>query len=55
MKVNKEGNNIVITMDAELTEKTFSSGKEGFYERADVKIGGKLYTAQVQIYEKVAK
>lgn len=52
MKAVKNNNHIEITMDAETTAKTFSSGKEGWYERQDVKIGDKVYTVQVQIYEK---
>jgi hypothetical protein len=52
MKVVKESNHIGITIDAETTAKTFTSGKEGWYERQDVKIGNEVYTVQVQIYEK---
>lgn len=52
MKIEANKETITIAMDAITTTKTFQSGKKGWYERADVKIGDTVYTAQVQIYEK---
>ena len=54
MKIALEQGRINVSMEEETTRKEFSSGKQGWYERADVKIGDTVYTAQVQIYEKKA-
>ena len=55
MKAVLKDGRVEINMEEETTRKTFSSQKEGWYERADVKLGDRVYTVQIQIYEKVAK